>query len=44
MTFKLSPVFVCLTANGIPLARRLAKHFPGAVVHGLEKRTTGADI
>jgi cobalt-precorrin 5A hydrolase/precorrin-3B C17-methyltransferase len=44
MTSKLAPVFVCLTANGIPLARRLVKKFPGAVVHGLEKRTSGADI
>ncbi|MBT4699500.1 MAG: precorrin-3B C(17)-methyltransferase [Rhodospirillaceae bacterium] len=40
----MTPVFVCLTSTGIALARRLAPDFPGAVVHGLEGRTSGTDV
>ena len=35
---------VALTAGGADLARRLARHLPGATVHGLAARVTDADI
>ena len=40
----MTPVFVCLTSTGVALARQLATNFPGAVVHGLEGRTSGTDV
>ena len=40
----MSPIFVCLTSTGVTLARQLAKHFPGAVVHGLQGRTSNSDV
>ena len=37
-------VFVALTQRGAGLARRLAAEMPGAQIHGLEGRVTGADV
>jgi cobalt-precorrin 5A hydrolase/precorrin-3B C17-methyltransferase len=37
-------VFVALTAQGATLARKLAPRFPGAEVHGLIGRVSGADV
>ncbi len=38
-----APVFIALTPRGCKLASKLAKIFSGAMVHGLKKRTDGAD-
>jgi cobalt-precorrin 5A hydrolase/precorrin-3B C17-methyltransferase len=43
MTVKSSPVFVVVNQSGLGLARRLAPLLPGAEVHGLMGRVTGAD-
>lgn len=43
MTGKTSPVFVVLNQAGLATARRLAPLLPGAEVHGLLGRVTGAD-
>ncbi len=36
--------FVALSAGGLALAQKLRPSFPGSTLHGLEKRTEGADI
>jgi len=38
-----APAFIALTQTGLDLARRLAETVPGAEVHGLASRTSGAD-
>lgn len=43
MTRKSTPVFVVLNDTGLATARRVAPTLPGAEVHGLMGRVTGAD-
>ncbi len=38
------PVFIALTAQGLDLARRLQREFPGAQVQGRRGRAEGADV
>ena len=44
MDVKANPVLVALTADGLALARRLAKELPGAEVHGRAGRAEGAEV
>ena len=39
-----APAFVALTERGAVLARKIAASFPGAAVHGLDRRVANPDL